>query len=114
MLRQRGNAYRNREIQHVLTITNLQLFRHDADFLRPLPNIRQRGFGKNQQKFLAAVPARDVFSADMAQQQAAEFFQHHVPGFMGIGVVQAFKVVNIDHHDAQRRVMTLRPPGFPR
>ena len=63
----------------------------------------------DQQHLFAAIPARNIFRANIAKQVRAQRLQHRIARFMAVLVIKPLEMVNIEHDHADRAVMPLRP-----
>ena len=66
----------------------------------------QIGGGEDDHKFFASVAADEIFGTDAANQKRRGFAQHRVTGFVAVSIVELLKVIQIEHHDAERLLST--------
>ena len=91
---------------------NSHVFYNRTNFFSPLDRRFQIGLGKNQNELLAPQPTGDIAAADTSLQQAAEAPQNFVPGAVTIGIIKTLEMINIEHHDPNQGLVTVRPVNF--
>lgn len=56
---------------------------------------------KDQDEFIAPIAAGNILSANMFEQQAAQFMQDSISHGMSPGVIEQFKIIHVQHNNAQ-------------
>ena len=66
-------------------------------------------FWKDQTKFFAAKAAQQVCVSDVVSDKARQAHDNIIPGRMTVNVIHALEVVNIEHQDTERMLVSVSP-----
>src|SRR5687767_14174322 len=80
-----------------------------SEVLCALPGCFQKCIWHDQYELLASITAGNIFGADMTLQETTQFSQKCISGSMTVCVVEGFKMIDVDHDDAQGMQVTRDP-----
>src|SRR5712692_11251041 len=107
------NGYADRQRQGSegqAAVLYVQVFELFPQLLGALLRNLDRGFRQNQDKLLAPITARDVFTPGAGSQESSQLPQQRVAGRMTIRVIEDLEFVQVEHDGSQPALVAGRPP----
>ena len=88
--------------------------RHDlaANAIGNYAGLLQSCLRKKNRKFLTAIAGSYIDLAQRGAQTLGGYLQRAIASLMSIAIVIELKVIDVDHHEAQRIIVTLRAAQF--